>query len=130
MISPRMVGPALALVAAAGCTVVSSHRSAEPAPRPAPRRASTAATLGVPPGHLPPPGRCRVWIPGQPPGHQAKARSCARIERYAPAGSWILYRPTSSKHVVEVRMVDRRRPGVVVQIKMYDVRAGTEVRGR
>src|SRR3989449_8806199 len=47
---------------------------------------STAATLGVPPGHLPKPGECRVWIPGVPPGRQPrpKSRACAGIEAVAP----------------------------------------------
>src|SRR2546425_3891701 len=67
----------LGLAVAAGCTrttrtvlVVPEARS-EGGP-------STAATLGVPPGHLPKPGQCRIWIPGVPPGHQPrpKSRSC------------------------------------------------------
>ncbi len=58
---------------------------------PSPPR-STAATLGIPPGHLPDPGECRVWIPGTPPGQQPRPRSrpCAGITAYAPAGSWII----------------------------------------
>ena len=31
---------------------------------------------GVPPGHLPPPGECRVWYPGVPPGHQPPPFKC------------------------------------------------------
>src|SRR2546427_726407 len=89
---------ALGLAVAAGCTrttrtvlVVPEARS-EGGP-------STAATLGVPPGHLPKPGQCRIWIPGVPPGHQPrpKSRSCEGIEADAPAGSWILYRPTADR---------------------------------
>src|SRR5258706_7886085 len=38
------------------------------------RGPSTAATLGVPPGHLPKPGECRIWIPGTPPGRQPKPK--------------------------------------------------------
>src|SRR5690348_10092899 len=66
--------------------------------------ASTAATLGVPPGHLPNPGECRVWIPGVPPGRQPrpKSRDCAGIEAVAPPGSWILFRPTADRQLVHV----------------------------
>lgn len=35
---------------------------------------------GVPPGHLPPPGACRVWYDGVPPGQQPPPTSCAEAE--------------------------------------------------
>lgn len=31
---------------------------------------------GVPPGHIPPAGQCRVWFDDRPPGHQPRATSC------------------------------------------------------
>jgi len=40
----------------------------------------------IPPGHLPPPGMCRVWHDGVPPGHQPPATSCAAA-RYEAARS-------------------------------------------
>ncbi len=87
------------------------------------RGPSTAATLGVPPGHLPNPGECRVWIPGTPPGHQPKPKSrpCPGIATVAPAGSWIIYRPTDDKNVVHIREVDSRRPGTVIRIRIFDI---------
>jgi len=112
-----------------GATACSSIRpSPRPEPEPRTRSRSTAATLGVPPGHLPAPGLCRVWVPGKPPGHQARQRECAGIERSAGAGSWILYRPTRDKKVVHVRVVDQRRPGVVVRLRVYDASRGTLIR--
>jgi hypothetical protein len=86
-------------------------------------RPSTAATLGVPPGHLPNPGECRIWIPGTPPGQQAKpkSRACGGIAALAPAGSWIIYRPANDRKVVEVREVDPRRAGVVVRVQVFDL---------
>jgi hypothetical protein len=116
-------------IAAAGCSAISTS---SPVPEPQPARrgpAASAKTLGIPPGHLPPAGRCRVWMPGQPPGHQAPARSCSGIEHDAPRGSWILYRPTEDRKVVHVRVIDERRPGVVVQLRVYDAQKGTLVRG-
>src|SRR6266567_3923497 len=119
---------ALGFAFAAGCTrttrtvlVVPEARSAGP---------STAATLGVPPGHLPKPGECRVWIPGVPPGRQPrpKSRACAGIEAVAPPGSWILYRPTADRKLVHVREVDRARVGVVVRVRVFEVESGRFVR--
>jgi hypothetical protein len=68
-------------------------------------------------------------MPGEPPGHQAAPRSCSNIEREAPKGSWILYRPAEDRKVVQVRVIDQRRPGVVVHLRVYDAEKGTLVRG-
>jgi hypothetical protein len=43
----------------------------------------SAEAQDVPPGHLPPPGQCRVWYDGRPPGHQPRATSCRDAERIA-----------------------------------------------
>lgn len=127
MRSATMVAAGMAILAATACKPISSPPPARP--EPAPRRSpSTAATLGIPPGHLPSPGLCRVWVPGKPPGHQAKTRSCSNIERSAPAGSWIVERPGKDKKVVHVRVVDERRPGVVVRLRVYEIRDGKLVR--
>jgi len=37
----------------------------------------------IPPGHLPPPGECRVWFYDRPAGHQPPPTSCRQAERYA-----------------------------------------------
>ena len=34
----------------------------------------------VPRGHMPPPGACRVWYPGRPPGQQPAPTDCARAQ--------------------------------------------------
>src|SRR6266699_3943535 len=69
------------------------------------RGPSTAATLGAPPGHQPKP----------------KSRPCPGIATVAPAGSWIIYRPTDDKNVVHIREVDSRRPGTVIRIRIFDI---------
>jgi hypothetical protein len=66
-----------------------------------------------------------VWVPGKPPGHQAKSRSCDGIERSAAAGTWILYRPGKDKKVVHVKEIDSRRSGVIVRLRIYDAQTGS-----
>ena len=47
---------------------------------------------GVPPGHQPPAGRCRVWYDGRPPGHQPAITDCHTAERDAARnGGRVLY---------------------------------------
>ena len=94
------------------------------------RDPSTAATLGVPPGHLPKPGECRIWIPGTPPGRQPKPKSrpCPGIAPLAPPGSWIIYRPSDDKKVVHVREVDSRRAGAVIRIRIFDIESSLLLR--
>jgi hypothetical protein len=46
---------------------------------------------GVPPGHYPKPGECRLWVPGKPPGQQARATSCSSLRGNVPAGAFVLY---------------------------------------
>ena len=89
---------------------------------------NTAKALGIPPGHLPPPGECRVWIPGTPPGRQTPPRSCDGIMAVAPAGSWVLYRPGRSRKEVGVRHIHSDRAGVVVQVRIFQADTGEFLR--
>ena len=52
-----------------GRVVVTSDGKAD-SPREIHTVKGPVASLGIPPGHYPPPGQCRVWLPGTPPGHQ------------------------------------------------------------
>ncbi len=103
----------LASVGLAGCTITQAPST------PQPKR-----TLGVPPGHLPPIGQCRIWIPGRPAGRQARARSCDGIVAAAPAGAWILYRPGENRRIVRVRYVDQTRAGIVIRIRLFEAATG------
>jgi hypothetical protein len=44
----------------------------------------------VPPGHIPPPGACRIWFPGRPPGHQPAPGSCRVLSRQVPRGAYLI----------------------------------------
>jgi hypothetical protein len=122
---------ALALSACGTMVVTSKPTDDEPATSsqsaggPGP---STAATLGIPPGHLPDPGQCRVWIPGEPPGHQGPEGDCAQLASQVPLNGWLVYRPSRSKKEVQVKVYDSRRPNIVVVIRFYDAVRGTLLR--
>jgi hypothetical protein len=94
-----------------------------------PENASTAARLGIPPGHLPPPGQCRVWVPGEPPGKQKKqypSGACDTISGQVPAGAWLVYRPGQSKKEVVVREYGAGRQ--VTSIRVFDIVTGALLR--
>ena len=112
---PRTVMLMATVGVAVACS--SSSNNAPPEARPSARSSpvssgtvrtstSTAATLGIPPGHLPPPGECRIWVPGTPPGHQREAGACSTLERQVPQGAWLVHRPSKDKKVVNVWVYD------------------------
>ncbi len=109
------------------CSVLAiegNYSSQSPAPPPRPQAQAHPAHLGIPPGHLPPPGMCRVWLPGRPPGHQPRPTSCGQARHDAPAGSWVLYRPHKDRKRVHVSVYDERQPRVVVAVRYYDAVSG------
>jgi hypothetical protein len=65
-----------ALVALGGCVVYE-----EPVP------VYHGQPVHVPPGHLPPPGQCRVWYPDRPPGHQPPPGPCHQLQYQVPPGA-------------------------------------------
>ncbi|MFP4163761.1 MAG: hypothetical protein ACLFQB_05205 [Chitinispirillaceae bacterium] len=44
----------------------------------------------VPPGHMPPPGKCRIWHPGTPPGKQPPPGDCDELRRRVPPDAWLI----------------------------------------
>jgi len=44
----------------------------------------------IPPGHMPPPGECRIWFPGEPPGKQPPPGDCRELKRHIPPGTWLI----------------------------------------
>ena len=121
---------ALAVLVLPAC----ASRSGPPPPEPevieaekgeARRDPDRRGPLGIPEGHLPPVGECRVWYPGRPPGQQPAPSGCAEAERNAPPGTWILYRPPEDQRVVHARVLDPARRGMVIRIELFDAERGT-----
>ncbi|RDD63326.1 hypothetical protein DRB17_02440 [Ferruginivarius sediminum] len=44
----------------------------------------------VPPGHMPPPGECRIWFPDRPPGQQPPPGPCHYLEYQVPPGAYLI----------------------------------------
>jgi hypothetical protein len=86
------------------------------------------ANLGIPEGHLPPPGECRVWYPGRPAGHQPPPGKCERLSLRVPVGAWLIYRPKDDPKHVRISVYDVRRPSIVVIIGIFDAFTGVFVR--
>lgn len=82
--------------------------------------------LRIPEGHLPPPGECRVWYPGKPPGQQPPPVRCDRAQ--VPQGGWLLRRPREDHKHVNVHVYDERSPGIVVSIGIFAANTGAFVR--
>ena len=55
-----------------------------------PAKVYSYSELHIPPGHLPPPGACRVWYPNKPPGHQPAPIDCPTAGAVAPPGTWVI----------------------------------------
>lgn len=86
------------------------------------------ASLGIPEGHLPPPGECRIWMPGKPPGHQSPPGPCGRLASRVPVGAWLVHRDANDPDHVEVSVYHRQRPSVVVVIRHYEAESGRFLR--
>lgn len=121
----RIFASVLALLSMSACagqiTIVKNK------PRPVHSVHGPVASLKIPPGHYPPPGHCRVWIPGRPPGHQAASVPCGAVHD-VPLGAWVLHRPGHDKKVVQVSVYDEKKPRNVVSVAFYDVKSGKLLR--
>jgi hypothetical protein len=74
------------------------------------------SALGIPRGHLPPPGQCKIWYPGKPPGHQPAPQSCVSALKNAPPGTWVI---THEGGKYKVNIFNRTRKGIIDEVKYY-----------
>jgi hypothetical protein len=62
----------------------------------------------VPRGHRPPPGMCRIWIDGVPPGQQPAPTDCATAVRERPANARVLFGSEAPRQRDECREGETR----------------------
>ena len=74
----RLIAVLLASAMTGGCAVHASVSAPVPI---------EPASVDVPPGHMPPPGACRIWYPDVPPGQQSPPGECYDLERRVPPGA-------------------------------------------
>lgn len=51
----------------------------------------SAEKVHIPPGHLPPPGACRIWFPDRPPGQQPPPGPCHALRHLVPWGAVLVH---------------------------------------
>jgi hypothetical protein len=76
---------------------------------------------GIPKGHLPPPGHCRIWYPNKPAGHQPPPQRCPIPLRQIPLGAYVVSRLEGDNKRALVHVYSGQKPGVVVDTRHYNV---------
>lgn len=76
----------------------------------APMGAQQLGPSKVPDGHKPPPGMCRIWIDGVPPGRQAAPTDCPTAVRNRPSNGRVIW-GDDEKRSAEKRDADRPTRG-------------------
>jgi len=81
-------------------------------------------SLGIPPGHLPAPGLCRIWIPGRPAGHQPRAGNCHSVMKKVQPGCWLLSRSKYDPKHIQVTVFDDYDATEVIIVRYYIAETG------
>src|SRR5688500_8672610 len=78
----------------------------------APMGAQQLGPSKVPEGHKPPPGMCRIWIDGVPPGRQSAPTDCATAVRNRPSNGRVIWGDDDRTREADSRQRtdDRDRP--------------------
>jgi Tfp pilus assembly protein PilF len=48
------------------------------------------AEFEIPRGHMPPPGKCRIWFPDRPSGHQPPPGKCKKLRDRVPSDAYLV----------------------------------------
>ncbi|MBV7492321.1 MULTISPECIES: tetratricopeptide repeat protein [Pseudomonas] len=48
------------------------------------------AEVEIPRGHMPRPGKCRIWFPDRPAGHQPAPGKCKKLRHRVPPGAYLV----------------------------------------
>jgi len=48
------------------------------------------SAVTVPPGHMPPPGKCRIWYKNRKAGNQPAPGNCKKLKNKVPAGAVLI----------------------------------------
>ena len=79
---------ALGFVGALAVTAAPAHAQGFTRPL---RRDLQEAIKDVPRSYLPPPGMCRIWLDGVPPGQQPAPTDCASAVRNRPSNAKVIF---------------------------------------
>lgn len=104
------------------CAPIIISRAPVPAPGPEGREKKgewSLHALGIPKGHMPPPGSCRIWYPGRPPGHQPPPVKCGAGRLRIPLGTFLVQRLNGK--LIQVDEYDASRPNFVVRTGRFQL---------
>lgn len=91
---------------------------------------STLASLGIPLGAVPAPGKCRIWRPRSPSHQQMGPGPCRRLARRVGAGGWLLRHPVPPEGGPDrIHLVVYGEAGPSL-VRVFDRRTGEMVRER
>jgi hypothetical protein len=85
------------------------------------KREEKHTAYGIPKGHLPPPGHCRIWYPDRPAGHQPPPQRCPIPVARIPLGAYVVSRIEGDSRRALVHVYSGQKPGVVVDTRYYNV---------
>ncbi len=83
----------------------------------------------IPPGHLPPPGKCRIWFPDRPAGHQPPPGPCRTLEYNVPPGARLIYGGRGHGGAQGPAEPEFVAPSVGYKVSYPDIDTGTCNRG-